>query len=152
LSSRVISRPEVARSKQSTIISSRTGDSQPDEWAPPVIAIVDDDVHVLRSLERLFRSAGCRTQTFTSAEEFLRSTDREVLSCLVLDVGLQGMNGLDLQNHLVSKGVHIPIVFLTAVDFEEVRSFALSAGAVAFLAKPVDEKELLVAVHTAIGE
>jgi FixJ family two-component response regulator len=71
---------------------------------------------------------------------------------LVLDIGLQGMSGLDLQNHLASKDVRLPIVFLSAVDFEDVRSSALRAGAVAFLGKPVDEKELLIAIHTAIGD
>src|SRR5258707_9708382 len=130
----------------------RTGDPQSGEWSPPSIAIIDDDVHVLRSLDRLFRSAGVRTQTFTSAEEFLASPDCEDVSCLVLDIGLEGMSGLDLQNHLASKHVHLPIVFLTAVDFEEVRSSALRAGAFAFLGKPVDEKELLLAVNAALGD
>ena len=116
------------------------------------VAIVEDDIHVLRSMDRLLRAAGCRTQSFTSAEEFLGQLNLNMFSCVVLDVSLQGMNGLELQGRLSRSHSTVPIVFVTAVDLEEVKAAALQAGAIAYLPKPVNEGDLLKAIHSALGE
>jgi FixJ family two-component response regulator len=116
------------------------------------VALVEDDIYVLRSMDRLLRAAGCRTQTFTSAEEFLGQLNSNVFSCLLLDVRLEGMNGLELQDQLFRSHHKVPIVFVTAVDLEEVKAAALQAGAIAYLPKPVNEGDLLNAVHSALRE
>jgi len=118
----------------------------------PLIGIVEDDVDLLRALDRLLRTAGCRTLTFTSAEAFLDCHNCNDVSCLVLDVSLEGMSGLELQRRLIRTHHQVPIVFVTAVDLEEVKTSAFEAGAVAYLPKPVDEQDLLCAVYSALTE
>lgn len=114
------------------------------------IAIVDDDKWVLRSLERLVKSAGFRVVTFISAEEFLEAGEDSTAACFILDIGLPGMSGLDLQRHLVAQNSQVPIIFVSAQDETEMRTQALAAGAIAFLNKPVNDKALLDAVDSAV--
>jgi FixJ family two-component response regulator len=117
---------------------------------PNYIAVVDDDESVRDAVTNLFRSMGLTAYPFASAEEFLSSSALEHTSCLVLDVQMPGMGGLNLQTHLASIGKDIPIVFVTAYHDEAVRHRALQSGAVCFLTKPVDEGDLLEGLHSAL--
>ena len=118
-----------------------------------VIAVVDDDMAVRDAVENLLRSADFRVECFTSAEAFLHSPCRYEVICLVLDVELPGMNGLQLQQHLIKSASRIPIVFFTAREDASgsMRTQALQAGARAFLRKPGIGQELLNAVHGAVA-
>ena len=116
-----------------------------------VVSIVDDDVSLRRSLRNLLTSVGFRVETFPSAEDFLRSVQRETTACLVLDLRMAGMNGLDLLRHLAVTGSRIPVVILTAHGDDETRQRALEGGAVAFLGKPFRADDLLGAVRTALA-
>lgn len=115
-----------------------------------VIAIVDDDPSVREGLQSLIRSAGWRVETFASAQEFLAHTHASVPSCLILDLQLPGLSGLDLQKRMAEKELEIPIVFLTGHGNIPTSVQAMKAGAVEFLTKPVDEQELLQAIQEAI--
>ena len=115
---------------------------------PPIpeaqlVAIVDDDASVRQSARRLIRSLGHRAEAFGSAEEFLASGQASEAACLILDVRMPGMDGLELQRRLADSDPPIPIVFITARASDEEESRALRAGAVAFLRKPVDKETLL---------
>jgi FixJ family two-component response regulator len=116
-----------------------------------MIVVVDDDASVRRALRRLLRSAGRDVEAFATAEEFLQSTDEETPGCLVLDVHLPGLSGLELQERLTSDGRGIPIIFITAYGDDGMRERALRAGAIAFLQKPFEEQALLDAVTRAVG-
>ena len=115
-----------------------------------VIAIVDDDLSVREGLQSLIRSAGWRTETFASAQEFLTRPRAEVPSCLILDLQLPGLSGLDLQKRMAEVELEIPIIFLTGHGNIPVSVQAMKAGAVEFLTKPFDEQELLQAIQEAI--
>ena len=115
----------------------------------PVVSIVDDDESLRRSLRNLLRSVGFGVETFASAEEFLSSAQRENTGCLVLDLRMTGMSGLDLLRHLAVADSRIPAVILTAHGDEETRRRSLQAGAVAFLDKPFHSAALLDAVRAA---
>ena len=115
-----------------------------------VIAVVDDDESLRRSVGNFLRSAGFRVETFASAEDFLRSARRESTGCLVLDVRMTGMSGLDLLRHLAAGNVRVPAVILTAHGNEGNRRSCLEAGAVAFIDKPFRADALLDAVQTAL--
>ena len=115
-----------------------------------VVSVVDDDASLRRSVRNLLRSVGFRVETFASAEEFLGSAQRENTRCVVLDLGLTGMSGLDLLRHLTVADSHIPVVILTAHGDEETRRRSLRAGAVAFLDKPFRSAALLDAVRAAL--
>jgi FixJ family two-component response regulator len=117
---------------------------------PNYIAVVDDDESVREAVTNLFRSMGLTAYPFASAEEFLSSGALEHACCLVLDVQMPGMGGLNLQTHLASIGKGIPIVFVTADHDEAMRHRALQSGAVCFLTKPVDEGDLLEGLHSAL--
>jgi FixJ family two-component response regulator len=130
---------EVSRSPHSLKSESCTRDVTRRDGSGAFVALVE-------------RAWGCRTQPFTSAEEFLGQLNSNVFSCLVLDVRLKGMNGLELQGQLFRSHLKVPIVFVTAVDLEEVKAAALQAGAIAYLPKPVNEGDLLKAVYSAAGE
>ena len=116
---------------------------QPSTDEAPLVAIVDDDASVRQSTRRLIRSFGSRAEAFASGEEFLAPASAARTACLVLDVRMPNMDGLEVQRRLAERGVRIPIVFLTgrASDDEERR--ARSAGAVEFLRKPVGTATLL---------
>jgi FixJ family two-component response regulator len=116
----------------------------------PLISIVDDDDSLRDSLNNLIRSVGFRAQGFASAEEFLNSSYLHDTQCLILDVRMPGMSGLDLQRHLVSANSRIPIVFITSHADDGAEARALQAGAVAFLYKPCREETLLKAIDSAL--
>src|SRR5271157_5113722 len=115
-----------------------------------IIAIVDDDPSVREGLSSLIRSAGLRVETFASAQEFLDRPVAEAPSCLVLDLQLPGLSGLDLQKKMAEAGLEIPIVFLTGHGNIPASVQAMKAGAVEFLTKPFDEQDLLRAIQEAI--
>ena len=120
--------------------------------AIPLISIVDDDDAHRSSLENLIRSVGLRAQGFSSAEAFLSSNHPHDTRCLVLDVRMPGMSGLELQRQMAVANSHIPIIFITAHEDDGQRSQALEAGAVAFLHKPFYEEELLNAIDAALKD
>lgn len=115
-----------------------------------VVAIVDDDPSVREGLQSLIRSAGLRVETFASAQEFLAHPRAEAPSCLILDLQLPGLSGLDLQKRMAEVELEIPIVFLTGHGNIPASVQAMKAGAVEFLTKPVDEQELLQAIQEAV--
>ena len=115
-----------------------------------VVSIVDDDASVRRSTRRLLRSSGFRAEAFASAEEFLESKSAAKTACLILDLRMPGMNGLELQRRLNQNGNPVPIIFLSAHASEEDERSALSAGAVQFLRKPISKEALLGAIRDAL--
>ena len=116
----------------------------------PIVYIVDDDQSVRRSTERLIRSAGLQVQTFTSAREFLKNARSDGPACLVLDVRMPGLSGMDLQRELIQSGILIPIIFITGHGDIPMSVRAMKAGAVEFLTKPFRSRALLDAVRAAI--
>jgi FixJ family two-component response regulator/DNA-binding winged helix-turn-helix (wHTH) protein len=116
-----------------------------------LVYVVDDDASVREGVARLIRSAGLMAKTFASAEEFLDTSRREVPSCLVLDVELPGLSGLDLQQELAKANVRIPIIFLTGRGDIPMSVQAMKAGAVDFLTKPFDDEDLLHVIRQAIA-
>ena len=118
----------------------------------PLIAIVDDDDALRNSLDNLLRSAGFRAHGFASAEAFLRSDQARETACLILDVRMPGMNGLELQRQIVAANWQLPIIFITSHTDDEARARALEAGAVAFLSKPCREDDLLHAIDAALRQ
>jgi FixJ family two-component response regulator len=117
--------------------------------AKNLVSVVDDDEAVRRTTMRLIESLGFRAATFETGEAFLRSHQRLDTSCLILDVRMPGMNGLELQSHLAAAGCRIPIIFITAHEDRQARQQAMQAGAVAFLGKPFNDKQLLQAIRSA---
>lgn len=116
-----------------------------------LVAIVDDDASIRRSTLRFLSSSGLRVEAFGSAEDFLQSGYLGETCCLLLDLDMPGMGGLELQLRLAEIDSRIPIVFLTARASEEEEHRALRAGAVGFLRKPVDKETLLRAIKVALG-
>jgi FixJ family two-component response regulator len=116
----------------------------------PTVFVVDDDPSVCASIQGLLKSASLRSESFGTAEEFLRSKRPDVPSCLVLDVSLPGVNGLDFQRELADGGVHIPIIFITGHGDIPMTVKAMKSGAVEFLTKPFDDQDLLNAIHQAL--
>jgi len=115
-----------------------------------VLSLVDDDASVRKATGRLIKSFGFAVEVFASGEELLCFGRLRITSCLVLDVQMPGMNGLQLQSHLAAAGYRIPIIFITAHPDEEIRAQALEAGAVAFLTKPFGEEALLKGIRSAL--
>jgi FixJ family two-component response regulator len=122
-----------------------------DEHSGRLVSVVDDDPSLRRSVRNLLTSMGFLVETFASAEAFLESVHRGRTGCLVLDLRMEGMDGLQLLRHLAVTDARIPTVILTAHGDEELRDRALQAGAAAFLAKPFHAGVLLDAVKTAMG-
>jgi FixJ family two-component response regulator len=116
----------------------------------PLISIVDDDDSLRNSLDNLIRSVGFQAQGFPSAEAFLRSNQARETACLILDVRMPGMNGLELQRQMGAANWQIPIIFITSHADDDARARALEAGAVAFLYKPCREEDLLTAIDAAL--
>jgi len=116
----------------------------------PAISIVDDDSSVRAATARLLRSMGFSAHTFASAKEFLSSAQLRETACLIADVEMPGMSGVELQDHLIATGHTIPTIFITAFPDERVRDRALNAGAIDFLSKPFDESRLLECVEQAL--
>lgn len=115
-----------------------------------LVIVIDDDASVGAALSGLFRSVGLRAQLFNSAQELLRATLPAVPSCLVLDVRLPGLSGLDLQAELTRVNIHIPIIFITGHGDVPMSVKAMKAGAVDFLTKPFRDQDMLDAVTTAL--
>lgn len=117
---------------------------------PPIVFVVDDDISVRESLELLLRFEGWQTMTFASAGEFLSHPRSRVPSCLVLDVNLPDLNGLDLQTHVSEDRADMPIIFITGYGDVPMSVRAIKGGAVEFLTKPFDDDALLNAIRGAI--
>ena len=117
---------------------------------PPVISIIDDDGSVRAATRNLVRSLGYIVHTFASAEDFLRSPHLNDTSCVITDVRMPAMSGLDLQAHLLAMGQTFPFIFVTAFSVESDRDRALKAGATCFLSKPFDCDHLLDHVEKAV--
>jgi FixJ family two-component response regulator len=117
----------------------------------PLIAIIDDDVSALQAAVSLVRSLGFETASFSSAADFLGSADREAAICLVLDMRMPGMSGIELHKHLVAAGTPIPAIIVTAHHQDGNSDRALSAGAAAYLTKPLQPDQLLAAIRAAIA-
>jgi FixJ family two-component response regulator len=115
-----------------------------------IVFVVDDDASVREGLGSLIRSAGLKVETFASAQEFLASSRAEAPSCLVLDVRLPGLSGLDLQKRMAEVNIEIPIVFITGHGDVPTSVRAMKAGAVEFLTKPFRDRDLLDAIQQAI--
>lgn len=116
----------------------------------PVISVVDDDPSVRAAAERLLRSLGFSAHAFSSAEEFLLSPRLNDTSCLIADVQMPGMSGVELQEHLIAQGHRTPIIFITAFPDDRIRERAMKAGAVCFLSKPFDGMGLLQCLERAL--
>ena len=120
--------------------------------ASNLISIIDDDESVRRTTTRLIESFGFRAAAFESAENFLASGHLNDTSCLIVDVEMPGMNGLQLQSQLAAASCGIPIIFITAYDDKESRRRAMHAGAIAFLGKPFSDEQLLQGIRSALHE
>jgi FixJ family two-component response regulator len=116
----------------------------------PVISIVEDDESVRLAIKSLLNSVGLATHLFASAEAFLQSPHVSKTSCLILDVQMPGMGGIELQRVLISQGLSTPIIFITAFPEERIRTRVLEAGAICFLCKPFDEQVLLDCLASAL--
>ena len=115
-----------------------------------IVMIVDDDESIRRAARRLIKSYGFPVETFASAEDFLSSGRLHETACLVLDVQMPGLNGLELQSRLITDGHQVPIIFITAFNDENARAQALKAGALGYLVKPFEEADLLTAINVAL--
>jgi FixJ family two-component response regulator len=117
----------------------------------PTVFIIDDDTDVRASIQDLLESVGMHSESYGTAEEFLRSKRRDGPSCLVLDVRLPGVNGLDFQRWLADAGIQIPIIFITGHGDIPMTVKAMKSGAMEFLTKPFLDRDLLDAIHQALG-
>jgi FixJ family two-component response regulator len=115
-----------------------------------LVYVVDDDISAREGVARLICSAGLTAKTFASGEEFLAATRSKIPGCLILDVNLPGLNGLDLQQEIAESDTKVPIIFLTGCGDIPMTVRAVQAGAANFLTKPVDDEELLKAVQQAL--
>src|SRR6202140_3350048 len=118
--------------------------------AEPIVFVIDDDPSVRRAIRRLIGSVGLQVELFGSAKEFLHSRRPDAPSCLVLDIRLPGISGLDFQRELAVANVHIPIIFITAHGDIPMTVRAMKAGAVEFLTKPFRDQDLLDAIQVAL--
>jgi FixJ family two-component response regulator len=116
----------------------------------PLVAIIDDDESVRVTTDSLVRSFGYIVRTFASAEEFLRSNRLDEFACVVADVQMPGMNGVQLQDHLRAQGYRVPFIFFTAFPDEKMRAHALAAGAICYLTKPFDGNSLIRCFQAAL--
>jgi FixJ family two-component response regulator len=133
------------------MVLSETRGETPRVGQQPLVCVVDDDTAMLRALRRLIGISGFSVETFASAEQFLESRPSRTIDCLVVDVHLGGVSGLDLQEGLARSGASIPVIFITAYDDGPTRERARRSGAVEYLTKPFDEGALIDAIHRAIG-
>ena len=115
-----------------------------------MISIVDDDESVRNATRTLIRSLGYRVATFASAEDFLKSDKLNETACLISDVQMPGLNGIELQERLTANGHRIPIIFITAFPDERVRDRAMQGGAVSFMSKPFSDANLIVCLDRAL--
>src|SRR5882757_5399038 len=124
--------------------------ASPKSHATPIVFVVDDDISVRESLELLIRSEGWQPQTFASAQEFLARPRAAAPSCLVLDVRMPGLNGLELQERVAADRTDMPIIFITGHGDVPMTVQAMKAGAVEFLIKPFGDEVLLRAIRSAL--
>ncbi len=117
-----------------------------------LVYVIDDDESMRRAFRLLFQSAEFDVQAFCSAEEFLESSSLSDSSCIILDMRMPGMTGLDLQKELASRKIRIPVLVVSAYDDRQTRDLARALGAVAFFRKPVDDRALIDAIEWAMGE
>jgi FixJ family two-component response regulator len=118
----------------------------------PVVAIIDDDASVRATTDSLVRSLGCVVYTFASAEEFLRSNRLDDFSCVIADVQMPGLSGVELQASLITQGYRVPFIFFTAFPDERVRAQALKAGAICYLTKPFHGDSLVQGLQVALNK
>jgi FixJ family two-component response regulator len=118
--------------------------------APPIVAVIDDDLSVRESLQGLLETAALQVELFASPREYLQAKRKEHPSCIILDVRLPGSSGLDFQRELAASGIHVPIIFITGYADVPMSVQAMKAGAVEFLTKPYRDQALLEAVLSAI--
>jgi FixJ family two-component response regulator len=116
----------------------------------PMISIVDDDEAVREATKGLVRSLGYDAATFATAEDFLRSNRVHETSCLITDVQMPCLSGVELQSHLLAQGDRTPVIFITAFPEERTRARAMKAGAIGFLSKPFEEESLIQHLHAAL--
>jgi len=116
----------------------------------PVISIVDDDEDVREATKSLVRSLGYNALTFCSAEEFLGSAHVTATACLIADVQMPGMSGIELQERLIADGSRIPVIFVTAFPQEKLQGHVIKRGAIGYLRKPFDEGRLIECIDTAL--
>jgi FixJ family two-component response regulator len=117
----------------------------------PVISIIDDDPSVRKATDGLVRSLGYRSLTFASAEDFLESDHIDDTSCVITDVQMPGLSGVELQSVLIARGARLPMIFITAFPEDRIRRSVLEAGAVGFLSKPFEEAVLIERLQAALG-
>jgi FixJ family two-component response regulator len=126
------------------------GGADPASLDTPTVFVVDDDISIRESLELMLRHAGLQAETFVSADDFLKRPRACAPSCLVLDISLPGLNGLDLQKHVAAERHEMPIIFITGHGDIPMTVQAMKAGAVEFLTKPFSDEVLLSAIHKAL--
>jgi len=117
----------------------------------PNVAIVDDDSSVRATTSSLVRSLGYVVHTFASAEDFLRAGSPDDFSCVIADVQMPGMSGVQMQDHLRARGCHVPFIFFTAFPDANIRAQALAAGAICYLTKPFDSDSLIQCLQAAVS-
>jgi len=121
------------------------------EKIKPIIYIVDDDEYVRRAIKRLIHSAGFKARSFASGDEFLKARPREENACMIVDIKMSGITGLELHEKLIALGSRLPVVYITAFDTEVIRAQARKNGAVGYFRKPVDDQALLDAIQWALA-
>ena len=118
----------------------------------PIIYIVDDDDSIRRAMKRLMRSIGMDVEVFATAQEFLDSKHRNHDACMIVDIKMPGMSGLELQDELRARGSHLPVIFITGFDSQATRDQAKRAGAAGYFRKPIDDQALLDSVQWALSK
>jgi FixJ family two-component response regulator len=118
--------------------------------AKPLISIVDDDESMREAIKGLMRSLGYRVETVASAQEFLRSRHARRTACLIADMQMPGMTGLELHRHLLASGKPIPTILITAYPDNSVRERALAAGVIGYLSKPFEQDDLIACIRSAL--
>ena len=118
----------------------------------PIIYIVDDEVSMCRAMKRLILSMGMDVETFSSGLEFLNSDYKEQNACLIADIKMPGMGGIELRKKLAANGSKLPVIFITAFDTENIRDEAKKVGAAGFFQKPVDDQALLDSIQWALNK
>ena len=121
------------------------------EDTKPIIYIVDDELSVLRAMKRLILSMGMNVKAFLSSQEFLDSEFRDLNACLIADIRMPDIDGLELQQKLLARGSKLPVIFFTAFDTEKTREKAKKAGAAGYFKKPVDDQALLDSIQWALS-
>jgi FixJ family two-component response regulator len=116
-----------------------------------IVSIIDDDDSIRSAVDDLVCSLGLEAHTFESAEDFLKSPDREATSCIICDLQMPGMSGQDLQRHLIAEGRQTPMIFITAFPEPRIREYVLAKGALAFLEKPFDGSRLVGLIRDAVA-